>query len=263
MRISCFRFIRTRESMGKYLFIAACCLIVIGGALWLFLMPGQSPMKHPQDGSALLAKARSPIPSEKVIDYGKLKEDKDKALTALMKERKAAYGIEESIDMIVKSDESIRIGEQTVPMKKILDEVRLKEGEILETTLGTEAAKEKPRDYGIHVVQAGQNIWDIHFKLLKDYYEHKGIQLSPLADEPDRLGHSSGFGKILKFSEHMVHIYNVKEDKLETDLDLIYPLSKVVIYHMGHIFALLDRIDYKDVHRIEFDGETLWLPAEQ
>jgi hypothetical protein len=249
--------------MGKYLFIAACCLIFIGGALWLLLMPGQPPVKHPEAKPPLLEKPKRAIPSEKVIDYGKLKEDKDRALTALMNERKASYGLEESIDMIVKSDESIKIGEQTVPMKKILDEVRLKEGEILETNLGKKAEQEKPRDYGIHVVQARQNIWDIHFKLLKDYYEHKGIELSPLADEPDRLGHSSGFGKILKFSEHMVHIYNVKEHKLETNLDLIYPLSKVVMYNMGHIFALLDRIDYKDVHRIEFDGETLWLPAEQ
>jgi hypothetical protein len=249
--------------MGKYLFIAVCCLIFIGGALWLFFVPGQLPVEQPEDVSMSAEKVTTPIPSEKVIDYGKLKDDKDKALAALMQERKATYGIEESIDMIVKSDESIKIGERTVPMKKILDEVRLKEGEILETDLGTKAGKEKPRDHGIHVVQAGQNIWDIHFKLLKDYYEHKGIELSPLADEPDRLGHSSGFGKILKFSEHMVHIYNLKEQKLETDLDLIYPLSKVVIYNMGHIFALLDRIDYRDVHRIEFDGETLWLPAEQ
>jgi hypothetical protein len=249
--------------MGKYLFIAACCLVFIGGALWLFFMPGPLPVEYPADVSTSAEKVTTPIPSEKVIDYGKLKDDKDKALSALMQERKATYGIEESIDMIVKSDESIKIGEKTVPMKEILDEVRLKEGDILETDLGTKAGKDKPRDHGIHVVRADQNIWAIHFKLLRDYYEHKGIELSPLADEPDRLGHSSGFGKILKFSEHMVHIYNLKEQKLETDLDLIYPLSKVVIYNMGHIFALLDRIDYRDVHRIEFDGETLWLPAEQ
>lgn len=248
--------------MGKYLFIAACCLIFIGAAFWLFRTPGKPPVKQPEGESPSLEEPKTSIPPEKVIDYGKLRENKDKAMTALMNERKASYGLEESIDMIVKSDESIKIGEQTVPMKKILDEVRLKEGEILETNLGKQADQERPRDYGICVVQAGQNIWDIHFKLLKDYYEHKGIELSPLADEPDRLGHSSGFGKILKFSEHMVHIYNLKEHKFDTDLDLIYPLSKVVIYHMGHIFALLDRIDYKDVHRIEFDGETLWLPAE-
>ena len=117
-------------------------------------------------------------------------------------------------------------------------------------------------EYGIHVVQANDNIWDIHFKLLRDYYDHKGIQVAPLADEPDTKGKSSGIGKILKFSEHMVHIYNVKESKLSTNLDQIYPLSKIVVYNMSFIFALLDRIDYKDVARIEFDGETLWLPAE-
>jgi len=116
--------------------------------------------------------------------------------------------------------------------------------------------------YGIHVVQPGENIWEIHFRLLEDYYDNKGIALSPLSDEPDDLGHSSGVGKILKFSEEMVHIYNLKERKLETSLDFIYPLSKIVVYNMGHVFALLDRINYKDVERIAFDGETLWLPAE-
>jgi len=106
-------------------------------------------------------------------------------------------------------------------------------------------------------------MWDIHFRLLKEYYDHKEIELSALADEPDRLGYSSGVGKILKFSEQMVHIYNMRERKLDTELGLIYPLSKVVIYNMGNVFALLERINYEDVQRIEFDGETLWLPAEQ
>ena len=128
--------------MGKYLFIAACCLIFIGGALWLFLMPGQAPVKRFEDVSTSAEKARTPIPSEKVIDYGKLKDDK--ALSALMQERKATYGIEESIDMIVKSDESIKIGEKTVPMKKILDEVRLKEGEILNRSGNESWEREAP-----------------------------------------------------------------------------------------------------------------------
>jgi hypothetical protein len=67
-----------------------------------------------------------PIPSEKVIDYGKLKEKSDKTLTALMEERKAPYGVGKSIDMIVRPDESIKVGEETVRMQKLLDEVRLK-----------------------------------------------------------------------------------------------------------------------------------------
>lgn len=208
------------------------------------------------------AAPRVEIPAEKVIDYGKIKENSDKALTDLMQERKEPYGVEQSLDMIVKSDESIKVGDETVSMKKILDKVRLEQGEILESNLGTGPEEKKLEEYGIHVVQEKDNIWDIHFKLLRDYYAHKGIDVSPLADEPDLRGRSSGVGKILKFSEHMVHIYNLKEHTLETDLDQIYPLTKVVVYNMGFIFALLDRVDYEDVQRIEFDGETLWLPAD-
>jgi hypothetical protein len=204
-----------------------CCVVLIGGGLWLVL------------------------------------KQSDKSLTELMEERKAPYGIEKSVDMVVKPDESIKVGQETVQMQEIIDEVRLKRGEILEIDLVTGARQVKPDEYGIHVVQPGENIWDIHFELLKDYYDNKGIQLSQRVDEPDNLGYSSGVGKILKFSEDMVYIYNLKERKLETNLDLIYPLGKIVVYNMGHIFALLDRINYKDVRRIVFDGKTLWLPAER
>lgn len=249
--------------MGKYIFIAACCAVLIGGGFWLALRQGEQLVKQPEGTSASGAKQRKPIPQEKVIDYGKLQEKSDKSLTALMQERKAPYGIDKSIDMIVKPDESIKVGEQTVQMKKILDEIRLSRGEIVETDLAGGTKAEESDAYGIHVVRADENIWDIHFRLLRDYFERKGIHLSPLADEPDRYGYSSGVGKVLKFSEYMVHIYNLKERRLETDLNVIYPLSKIVIYNMRIVFGLLDRIDYKDVNRIEFDGETLWLPAEQ
>jgi hypothetical protein len=77
------------------------------------------------------------------------------------------------------------------------------------------------------------------------------------------VGYSTGVGKILKFSENLVHIYNLRERTLDSDLHFIHPLSKIVVYNMGRVFALLDRIDYKDVNRIQFDGETLWLPAVQ
>ena len=235
----------------------------MAGGLWFVSRQYRQDTKGLEDHPASSQEARTQVPSEKIIDFNKLDEKTDKALTALMKERKAPYGIEKSIDMVVKPDESIKVGKQTVQMKRIMDEVRLSQGEILETDLKTGARKEGPDEYGIHVVQPGENIWDVHFKLLKDYYDHKNIQLSPLADEPDSRGFSSGVGKILKFSEDMVHIYNLHEKRLDTDLDLIYPRSKIVIYNMTHVFGLLDRIDYADVQRIEFDGETLWLPAEK
>ncbi|RLB81000.1 MAG: hypothetical protein DRH17_10490 [Deltaproteobacteria bacterium] len=252
------------SKIGRYVLLAALCIVFIGVGIWLILKKSEKPAKIPQLTSMAGAKKRMAVPSDKVIDYNKLKDRTDQALTALMEERKAPYGVEKSIDMIVMPDESIKVGKETIQMKNILDEVRLRQGEIVETDLtGESKSKGKEDAFGIHVVQPNENIWDIHFNLLKDYYDHKGIHLSPLADEPDRLGYSSGVGKILKFSENLVHIYNLRKRRLETDLHHIYPLSKIVIYNMGRVFALLDRIDYKDVNRIEFDGETLWLPAIQ
>jgi hypothetical protein len=248
---------------GKHVFVAACFIVLTGTALWLFWRQAQEPTKQSGGASYSASRRRIPVSSEKLIDYGKLKEKSDKALTALMEERKAPYGVEKSIDMIVMPDESIKVGKETVPMQKLLNEVRLREGEILETDLADETKTKEQDAFGIHVVQSGENIWDIHFNLLKDYYDHKGIHLYPLADEPDRLGYSTGVGKILKFSENLVHIYNLRERRVDTDLHIIYPLSKIVVYNMGRVFALLDGIDYKDVNRIEFDGETLWLPAVQ
>jgi len=98
---------------------------------------------------------------------------------------------------------------------------------------------------------------------MKDYFQHKGVLLEPQSDEPDKKGVSSGMGKILKFSEHMVYIYNIKERKLDIDLDLLYPLSKIVIFNMGEVFSLLDQVDYEHVNQIQYDGETIWIPAEQ
>ena len=203
-----------------------------------------------------------PSKTEPVIDYNKLKEDKK--LQALMQQRKAQYGLKKGVDIITKSNESFKIGNATVSMQEILDKIRLKSGDIVEKDLEArgKSKKEKIESFGIHVVQPGENIWNIHFRFLKDYFDHKGIQLSPMSDEPFKNGRSSGIGKILKFSEHTVNIYNIREHKLDTNLNLIFPLTKVVVYNMDQIFKFLDLIDYKHVNRIQFDGETLWMPAK-
>ncbi len=117
--------------------------------------------------------------------------------------------------------------------------------------------------YGIYVVRPGDNIWNIHFLFLRDYFARKGITLSPRSDEPDQRGYSSGVGKILKFSEKMVYIYNIRQHKLDVNLNLIHPRSKIVVFNMAEALSLLDQIDYRNVKHIRFDGETLWIPAEQ
>ncbi len=207
-------------------------------------------------------KIQIPSGTKPVIDYNKL--NKDKKLQALMQKRKAEYGLNKGVDIIAKSNESFKVGNATVSMQEILDKIRLKSGDIVEKDLKSRSMPDnkKIESFGIHVVQPGENIWNIHFRFLKDYFDHKGVQLSPLSDEPLQGGRSSGIGKILKFSEHTVNIYNIKEHKLDKNLNLIFPLTKVVVYNMDQIFAFLDLIDYKHVNRIQFDGETLWMPAK-
>ena len=244
---------------GKSWIIAIIIAIIVAGVIGyrLWSQKKAEPVV-PQIPKKILA----PIKPQPVIDYNKL--DKDQKLKDLMQERKAKYGLKKGIDIITKSDESIKIGESTVPMQEILDEIRLKLGDIIEKDLksGRTGSGGGTKEFGIYVVQPGNNIWNIHFKFLKDYFDHKGVALAPLSDEPGQAGQSSGVGKLLKFSENTVQIYNIKEHKLDMNLNLIIPLSKIVVYNMEQIFALLDLIDYEKVNRIQFDGETLWIPAE-
>lgn len=67
----------------------------------------------------------------------------------------------------------------------------------------------------------------------------------------------------MKFSEKMVYIYNLEEHRLDMNLNLIHPLSKIVVFNLGKVFALLGQIDYRNVNRIQFDGEKIQIPAGQ
>lgn len=227
---------------------------VVGYLLWKKGDQEPAPQTAPE-------KIRVAVKTPPVIDYSKL--EKDQELKMLMKKRKAEYGIDKGVDMIVQSDESIKIGESTVPMQTVLDKIRLTSGEIIEKDIAPTGKNTggKIQVFGIHVVLAGDSIWNIHFRLLKEYFGHKGISLSPAADEPDNRGYSSGVGKLLKFSENIVHIYNIKEERLDVDINLLQPFSKIVVYNMNQIFMLLDQIDYTHVNRIQFDGNTIWIPS--
>jgi hypothetical protein len=243
------------------LIIGLFILLLLGGlGVWLLTRPGKLPEKPLTKTAAALTRPVE-TPGQNVIDYNKLMSKEDESLTAMMNKRKADYGLTNSLDMVVKSGETIRVGEQTVPMKKIIDQIHLKLHEIVETDLTGQDPVEEGT-FGVYVARPKDNIWNVHFNLLKEYFKHKNIVLSPNADEPNNMGYSSGVGKILKFSEKLVHIYNLKTDQIDTNLSVLDPLQKVVIYKMDVIFDLLDQLDYKRVDRLEFDGETLWIPQE-
>ncbi|MCJ7617045.1 MAG: hypothetical protein MUO43_10970 [Desulfobacterales bacterium] len=248
------------ESNKIAVIIIICAIFAAIAVAGLFLMrKATGPVEKNLSEKVHVPTKSKPVP---VIDYNEL--EKDKELQILTQKRKTKYGVEKGVDIIVKSDESLKIGDLIVPMQEILDKIRINSGDIVEKDIeGLNLPDGRTKAFGIYVVKPEDNIWDIHFKFLKDYFDHKGITLAPLADEPDRKGFSSGIGKILKFSEKTVNIYNIKERKIAVDLNLIYPLSKVVVYNMDRIFALLDQIDYNNANRIQFDGETLWIHIDQ
>ncbi|MFH2058600.1 MAG: hypothetical protein ABIJ59_06845 [Pseudomonadota bacterium] len=197
------------------------------------------------------------------IDYQNLK--KDTELKQLMGTRKENLGIKKSLDMIVNSDESFKVGGNQVSMQDILEKSHIQKGEIFTQKIESSGTitPERIKEYGIYVVQPNDNIWNIHFNILKEYYENQGINLSPNADEPIQKGLSSGVGKILKFSETMVVIYNMIEKKVVYNIDLLEPLSKIVVYNMEEVFSLLSTINYKNIDRLQFDGKTIWIPAKK
>ncbi len=305
--------------------------------------PGEDTAPLPQE---VPKRVRIRVKHPPVIDYNKL--DQDQQLKTLIDQRKEAFGIQKGVDLIVKSDESLKVGDITVPMQEILDEIHLKEGDIIEKdilkdaraaipkqiqpesakVLQTEASTDKkviiPKDvpatvlkrvqpdtpkalqteasgdkkvitqkagptpiendiktkidekqryskpatilgqkvFGIHVVRRGENIWNLHFQILRDYFARRELPVSIRADEPISNGTSTGIGKLLKFSENLVYIYNLRERRLAIDLNLIHPLEKIVIYNMVRVFELLDQINFSNIDHIQFDGEVIWIPTE-
>ena len=245
---------RHRRVLGAVLLVL---MLLAAGVWWCFQRPTRSP-------PSANAKVQAAVQAPPLIDYNALTEDR--RLQGLMAQRRADYGVGEALDLIVGKNETLRIGDATVSMAEINRQIALQEGRIVEGSLGEAGpagATPAHSIFGIHVVRPGDNIWNIHFKLLKAYFGRKGVALSPLSDEPRQNGSSSGVGRLLKFSEHMVYIYNLRERRLDDSIALIHPLSKIVVYNMGQVFALLDPIDYGRIDHIRFDGETLWLPAPQ
>ena len=241
--------------------IGAISAVLVTAGLFLSQKEVTVPVEKNLQEKVYVPVKSKPVESKPVIDYNKLEEDKE--LQTLTQERKTKYGLDKSVDIIVKSDESLKIGDSTVSMQEILDKIGIQSGDIVEKNIELpNLSDDMIKTFGIYVVKPKDNVWNIHFKFLKDYFNHKGITIAALADEPNRKGRSSGIGKILKFSEKIVTIYNIKEHKIAVELDIIYPLSKIVVYNMDRIFDLLDQIDYNNTNHIQFDGETLWIHGD-
>ncbi|MCP3899571.1 MAG: hypothetical protein GY707_07655, partial [Desulfobacteraceae bacterium] len=143
-----------------------------------------------------------------------------------------------------------------------LKSAALKRGDVVEESIGNDEKNKDIKQYGIYVVKPGDNIWNIHFNILKEYYGLQNVSVDKKVDEPDKMGFSSGVGKILKFSEAQVIIYNLEEGTIDTNINIIEPLTKIIIYNMHETFSLLDEINFENVDRLQFDGKTIWISTD-
>lgn len=189
-----------------------------------------------------------------VNPQGKTAEDQ----AAEQAKRKEPYGLDKSLDAVVRSDESIKIGDTVVAVGDLERKLVVgQRGEILEKPLGE---TKRVSAWGVHVVRPGENLWDIHYRLLREYMKSRGVNLPPDADRPDPQGYSSGVGKILKFAEHMVGVYNVKTGKMSANLNLLEAGHKVVVFNLSEIFRELAKIDPHDLSGVMYDGRVLLFP---
>ena len=219
----------------------------------------QTKIKPDQTFQDQSEKTYEKITRETIIDYDQL--SKDEHLQSIIRERKDEFGMDKGVDVIVKADESFKVGDVIIPMRDILEKLRIRQGNIIEESISKNTSKEQTDSFGIYVVKPNDNLWNIHFRFLKDYFDRRNVSLSPLSDKPDEKGFSSGVGKILKFSENIVYIYSIRDQEFEVDLNLLYPNNEIVIFHMEEIFSFLDQIDLENVDNIRFDGQNLWISS--
>lgn len=254
--------------------ILAVLVLIVAGVGLYFLVSSQ-PQKPPEPAQALqkAAQAQSktaqhtgtpggapapPAPSKTGEVVTIMPEGGDAASQQEQALRKKPYGLDKSLDVVVRSDEVLKVDGKIVPMsemeRKLVVEQR---GEMLDSPLG------KPRRisaWGVHMVRPGENLWGIHFHLLSEFLASRGVTLQKTSDQPMPNGRSTGVGKILKFAEHMVGVYNVKTGHMSDDLNQLEPGVKMVIFNLSEIFEQLAKIDPKDLSGVMYDGRVLLFP---
>lgn len=172
-------------------------------------------------------------------------------------QRKKPFGLDKSVDAVARSDESIQVGGKKVPVEELERKLVVEQrGEVREKSL----QGGKVSAWGVHVVRPGDNLWQIHYQLLREYLAGRGVNLPPRADQPQPRGYSTGVGKILKFAEHMVGVYNLRTGQMTRNLNLLEPGQKVVIFNLSEIFAQLDKVDPKEINGVLYDGRVLFFP---
>jgi len=116
-----------------------------------------------------------------------------------------------------------------------------------------------PTYYGIRLVRPGENIWEIHYAVIREYFARRNLILPPAADERYPNGRSSGLARLLKFIEPLVSVYDLDNNCRQSNLNLIYPYHALVFFNISELFATLDQVQPEDLKELHFLSDRLWL----
>lgn len=249
-----------KPARGRWLLVIALLILLIGGAGWYFWQQQSGANLAGQSAGGrtdLQTPPNLPAPS---VHGQQVEVDGAAEISGEQEERKQAFGLEQSLDVVVRSDESIVINDTVVPMAEIKRQLDRFRGELSDQNVNP--ALEQISAWGVYLVRPGDNLWRIHLNLLREYLASQGVNIPPGADQPMPSGYSSGVGKVLKFAEHMVGVYNVKTGQMSHNLNLLEPGEKVVVFNLSEIFAQLKNINPKELDGVMYDGRVLIFPGK-
>ncbi len=193
-------------------------------------------------------------------------------------ERKNAFGLKSSVDHVVQAQEPFTAHGRQWTIEEIRRRLAGREPHGLPETgegetpggiprklspgKSADAAPKRPTVYyGVRSVRPGENLWVIHEGIVREYFARRGIELPPRADQPRPGGRSSGIGRILKFLESVVYVYNVRENRLLEDLDFLHPNDLIVFFKISEVFEALDQVSPEDLNALRYVGPTLRIMA--
>ena len=188
-------------------------------------------------------------------------------------ERKEAFELNRSVDQIVLKNEPLTLEGREVTIEEILRQLQGHKDfrqlfpSIQETEIGgyirrpvfaPKAREDAPAVYyGVREVRPGENLWKLHYRIIQEYMARRHIILPPTADEPFPDGRSSGVGRLLKYIENVVVVYNMDQDRLEKDLNAIQPSSVLVFFKISDLFAVLDQLRAEDLRWVRYVNNRL------
>ncbi len=200
---------------------------------------------------------------------------------ATQEERFQAFHMKDSIDHIVRREETFQVDGKMLSLESILGKlsngVRMERVVpfIRESSIGPSIRRpiqeplaphlQAERYYGVRVVRPSENIWTIHYGIFQEYMARRGIEIAPAADRPLADGRSSGVGRLLKFMEGMVLVYDTKGEGVVKNIHVIQPHTVLAFFNISDLFAAFDQLSPNTLLSLRYVDRGIYIekPGER